>query len=534
MTRSWARRQCALAIIALGLADARAGAQREPGRDRPNLVVLVTIDQFRGDYLDRFGPQLTGGLARLARGGAWFTDAHHDHAITETAPGHATLLSGRYPRSTGITMNRAGVEDSLSPLLDSARGDGASPRRFVGTTLVDWMRAKDPRTRVLSVSMKDRGAILPVGRSRSDVYWYAVDGRFTTSRYYRDSLSSWVRAFNARHMAYGYAGRSWTLLLPGSAYPEPDTIPIEGGGIENVFPHRIPADSVQAASLLRLTPFIDEMTLAFALEGVRALGIGADSAGARRSDLLAVSLSGTDVIGHRYGPDSREIHDQVLQVDRLLGRFLDSLYRLRDSTRVTVVLTSDHGVGTIPELAASCIQPTPVRVALRDFYRAWDSSLMAVKVASGAFDFDPPTVMMDRAAFRAAGVNADSVLGAFASQLREEFGVARVDRFPAILADTLRDPIARRWGHQFPATAPIELVVTLTRGSTWGGNIASHGSPYNYDSHVPLIFYGAGIRPGRRADAVQTVSLAPTLAELLGTPPLERVDGVSLRAALLP
>src|SRR5712671_6834153 len=112
----------------------------------PSLIVLITIDQFRDDYLDRFGPQLRGGLARFSRGGAWFTNAHHDHAITETAPGHATLLAGRFPRSTGITMNRVGVEDDSAQLLDGAYGLGASPKRFVGTTLVDWLRTADARS----------------------------------------------------------------------------------------------------------------------------------------------------------------------------------------------------------------------------------------------------------------------------------------------------------------------------------------------------------------------------------------------------
>ncbi|HMI55265.1 MAG TPA: alkaline phosphatase family protein, partial [Gemmatimonadaceae bacterium] len=154
-----------------------------PPSSPPTLIVLITVDQLRDDYLDRFAPQLRGGLARLARGGAWFTNAHHDHAITETAPGHATLLSGRFPRSTGITANRVGVDDNSAPLLIAPKGPGASPRRFQGTTLVDWLRAKDSRSRALSVSMKDRGAILPVGRSRAEVYWYYPDGEFTTSKY---------------------------------------------------------------------------------------------------------------------------------------------------------------------------------------------------------------------------------------------------------------------------------------------------------------------------------------------------------------
>jgi len=509
------------------LVTARALGAQAPAVSRPSLVVLVTIDQFRGDYLERFAPQLTGGLARLTRGGAWFTDAHQDHAITETAPGHATLLSGRFPRSTGIMMNEIGVQDSSASLIAGGVGPGASPRRFNGSTLVDWLTAHDRRTRALSVSMKDRAAILPIGRTKADVYWYSPDGRFTTSRYYRDTLPDWVNAFNARGLPRRMAGRTWSLLLADSAYHERDSVSIEGAGKDFTFPHRLPDDSVAAASLLRVSPFIDELTLALALHGLQALSLGRGP----QPDVLAISLSGTDVIGHRFGPDSREIHDQVLRVDRMLGAFLDSLYRLRDSASVVVVLAADHGIGTIPELA-STTDPMPARVQLGDVVDSLRASLKADRLDPRVLDIEPPVVLADRDALRRAHVSVDSALDSLAAVLRRQPGIARVDAFRALLADTLRDPIARRWSHQFPANARIELVITLTPLSTWGGNVASHGSPYDYDSHVPLVFYGAGIVPGRHGEFVRLVDLAPTLASLLGVQPTEPIDGVPLRTAL--
>jgi predicted AlkP superfamily pyrophosphatase or phosphodiesterase len=504
------------------LAGRDAAAQRGP-RERPTLVVLVTVDQMRGDYLDRFAPQLRGGLARLARGGAWYANAHHDHAITETAPGHATLLSGRFPRSTGIMMNSIGVADSLAPLV-TGQGWGASPRRFAGTTLVDWLHTDDARSRALSVSMKDRGAILPVGRSKSEVYWYSPDGQFTTSRYYRDSLPPWVKAFNARHLPQRYADTAWTLQLADSAYPEPDSVSAEGNGVGVVFPHLLPFDSLQAANAVRGTPFMDELEVAFALHGIEALALGRGP----QTDLMALSLSATDLVGHRYGPDSREMHDQMLRLDRVLGTFMDSLYRLRDSSRVLVVLTGDHGAGTMPGLAPATMRPPPTHVSLRDLVASFDSSLVAAKLGPRAIEVDE-FVLADRAAFTRAGVNADSVLAVLAARIRAVPGVARVDDFRRLLADTLGDPIARRWAHQFPANARVELVVTLTPLSLWGSAIASHGSPYDYDSHVPLIFYGPGVRPGRHAEFVRTVDLAPTLAAMLGVQPMERVDGRDLK-----
>ena len=502
----------------------------QPAPKRPSLVVLITIDQMRADYLDRFAPQLHGGLARLVRGGARFTDAHQDHAITETAPGHASLLSGRFPRSTGIMMNRIGVDDANAPLTAGAYGTGASPKRFIGTTFADWLRAANARTRTLSVSMKDRGAILPIGRSKSDVYWYSADGRFTTSTYYRDALPTWVNGFNDRQLPQSYAGKSWTLLLPDSAYAEKDSVPVEGGGVDVVFPHRLPSDRIDAGSLVRATPFMDDIVLAFALHGVSSMALGTTST---QTDLLAISLSATDVIGHRYGPDSREIHDQILRVDRALGGFLDSLYTLRDSTTVTLVLTGDHGIGTIPELAPERMQPRPTRVKLYGLLPPLIARMVAAKVDTNAIDLDEQILLMNRTMFKNQAF-ADSLVDAFAVAARQQPGVSRVDRFRALIADSLTDPIARRWAHQFPATVQIELVITLTKFSTFGGNVASHGSPYDYDSQVPLIFYGAGISAGVHSEFVRTVDIAPTLAALVGVKIGERLDGVALSVGSRP
>lgn len=490
---------------------------------KPRLVVLITIDQFRADYLERYGNQLQGGIARLARGGAHFADAHHDHAITETAPGHATLLSGRFPRSTGIMMNAIGVEDETAPLVANGYGPGASPNRFRGTTLVDWMTAADRRTRTLSVSMKDRGAILPVGRAKTDVYWYSIDGRFLTSSYYRKDLPTWVKEFNNRQMVAGFAGKSWSLLLPDSAYAEKDSVPIEMSGRGVTFPHQLTDDVIDAGANIRITPFIDDMVLAFALHGVESLKLGAGA----QTDLLALSLSATDVIGHNFGPDSREMHDQVLRVDRAVGTFLDSLYTLRDSSTITVVLTGDHGVGTIPELAPSSVQPPPRRVSLAPVIPALRAKLRELKVDTFAIETDMNIVLADRRAFRRPA-DFEAAMSFFLERIRAVPGVARADCFQTLLADTATDVIARRWAHQFPATSNVEAVITLDPLSTWGGNIASHGSPRDYDSHVPLIFSGFGVKPGKRPQFVRTVDLAPTLAQLLGVKPLEPIDGVAL------
>src|SRR2546425_4646534 len=272
---------------------------------KPRLVVVITVDQLRPDYLDRYRSQLTGGLGRLLRQGAYFADAYQDHAITETAPGHSTILSGRWPAPTGITRNLAGVQDQSAPLI-GVTGPGASPTHFRGTAFFDWLKAADPGARALSVSGKDRGAILPIGRAKERVYWY-VGGFFTTSRYYADSLPTWVRVFNGQRVPFRAAGTQWTLFLPERDYPEPDSAAYENQGRDFLFPHRLPADSGPSALAFIATPPMDSLTLPFPPAGGRALQLGGRSA----TDLVAGGVATTDYVGHPDGPGCPRVPDQV-------------------------------------------------------------------------------------------------------------------------------------------------------------------------------------------------------------------------------
>ena len=514
-----------LAVAGLGLPHSSPAA-------RPRLVVVITVDQLRPDYLERFRPQLIGGLGLLLRGGAVFTDAFQDHAVTETAPGHSTILSGRVPAHTGIIRNLAGVQDSSAPLL-GVRGPGASPARFRGTAFFDWLHAAQPAARALSVSRKDRAAILQLGRAKQQVYWYQA-GSFTTSRYYADSLPGWVRAFNAQRIPFKLAGAIWTPLLPAADYPEPDSEPYEHAGHDFTFPHRLPADSVQAADTLIDVPTMDSLTLAFALAGVRALGLGGRGA----TDLLAVSLSTTDAVGHLYGPESREIHDQVVRLDRYLGWFLGQLLVRYGAGGVTIVLTADHGVTPYPEWARAHGHPEARRVSLDSVLRDVNRELDERAGGADWLVFDTGMLLApDRAKLAAAGVNADSVIAAVAARVRAVPGVARVQSFAELArADTLGDPVTRRWRHQVPEGAGVELVVTLKPYSVWshGAPIAEHGQPTDFDAHVPLIFWGKGFQREEYGGRVRTVDIAPTLARLLDLTPGEPLDGRPLADALAP
>ncbi len=482
----------------------------------PRLVVFITVDQFHPDYLARYRSEFTGGLKRLLDGGAYFTDAFQDHAITETAPGHATTMSGRYPSSTGITRNLLGVNDPRWPLIGAPRDLGAAPFRFRGTTLTDWLVAKDPRTKVLSVSQKDRAAILPIGRSKQQVYWYGSNGTFTTSTWYADTLPTWVQRFNARRIPARAAGTEWTLLRPASEYAEKDSVPIENFGRNLVFPHQIPADTARAEAFYIIFPMMDALDAAFALDGAATLGLGQGP----QTDLLAVSFSATDQIGHRFGPESREIHDQILRLDRTLGRFIDSLYQLVDSSQVVFALTADHGVDPIPELHGHIrVDMAPAMVATRAAIAKAGGDTTAIDLESGAFFAEP--------AVRAVAMDA------FIRAARQIPGVARVDRFDQLdQVDTTKDAVARRWLHMFPDDLEPQVVVTLAAGDIWDYPIvATHGSPHDYDAHVPMIFYGPPFKPGRYGGEVRVVDMAPTLAAVADVKPTERLDGHVLEAA---
>ncbi|MGH7709759.1 MAG: alkaline phosphatase family protein [Gemmatimonadaceae bacterium] len=497
----------------------------------PRLVVFLTVDQLRPDYFKIFDSQLTGGLGRLARGGggAVFLNGYQDHANTETAPGHASTLSGRFPRSTGIVANAAGVEDSSAPLIGDL-GTGASPYRFRGTTLIDWLVAKTPASRALSVSRKDRGAILPLGKAKEHVYWYS-GASFTTSTYYRDSLETWVNAFNARRLPQRYAGTTWDLLLPAAAYPEPDSVATESAGRNFVFPHPFPTDSAPAAAALPETPMMDDVTLAFALAGLQALSLGAsDSA----TDILAVSLSSTDAVGHRYGPDSRELHDQIVRLDRALGAFLDSLFVLRDSSRIVIALTADHGVTPVPGSKSRYPNGGAGFVDLAPTLRAFFTPLRMRGLNNAAIDFSIDMLFIDRAVVTQHGLNPDSLGRAFAEVVRKVPGVQRADLVSELARrDTTRDYVARRWLHMLPPDLPAVVTVTLKPYWLWAGiPIATHGSPHDADARVPIIFWGSGVKPGTYTRAVRVVDMAPTLAAILKVSPLERLDGQALREVM--
>src|SRR5580692_4600475 len=308
------------------------GAQNSAPPQPPKLVIAIVIDQFRYDYLTRFHSEYTGGFKRFFEHGAVFTNAHYEHVPTVTAVGHSTFLSGATPAMSGIIGNEwwdraskkrvSSVSDDGCTLL-GATGEGSSPKRMLQSTLGDEMKMSGKGGKVVGVSIKDRAAILPSGHMANGAYWFdGKTGNFVSSTYYFDALPEWVTQFNASRPGNQYVGKTWMGKTMAST---PDA---------------------KFYAALDATPFGNELILQFAEKAIVAEKLGTGS----KVDLLTVSFSANDYVGHALGPDSDEAHDMALRVDKLVGELIRAGEAQAGVGRVLVVLTADHGVSPVPEL----------------------------------------------------------------------------------------------------------------------------------------------------------------------------------------
>jgi hypothetical protein len=492
---------------------------------------MVVVDQFREPYLERYGDLFKGGLRRLLDQGRVYTNATHDHANTETAPGHATLSTGVYPMRHGIVANEwaertatgwaevSNVGDSTVGIVGQPGQPGVSPRPLLRSGLADWILAADPRSQVASVSGKDRGAVLPAAHAKGHVYWFqSATGRFVTSTYYRDRDPAWADDFTARVLPTYMRDSVWANQTPTGALARtmPDSQPYEGNGVNTFFPHRFSVEGQPGGfwNWLASTPMLDAVTLDFAETMVRSLGLGRDDA----PDFLNVSLSQTDRVGHAYGPLSREQLDNLLRLDRELGEFFEFLDQTVGAGRWSVGLSADHGALSAPETLPQTGEPA---VGHR-----------TTAVERAALD----TILADAA--RAA--TEPGTPAKVATALKRLPIVAEVYTHAQLLRGTPSDSfalLARRSLYRGRAAAEFSkygVEVRFVPGLLSGARGTSHGTPYWYDRHVPMIFMGAGIKPGRDDTRAATVDFAPTLARLLRLRAPGDLDGRALRGVVGP
>lgn len=519
--------------VALALAGASAAPRQHAAAARPRLVLFISVDQMRPDYLERFGSLFAGGFKTLSERGAIFTNARYRHANNETGPGHAVLLTGRLPRSSGIVMNEWWdralrrvvnvVEDPVHVAV-GGEGRGASPANMIGFTLGDALKHDSPGSRVVGVALKDRAAILLAGRRADAAYWYeAANGRFVTSTYYMRQAPAWLDALNARRIPDSWAGRLWERLLPDEGvylrFAGPDAVEGEFDRTDTVFPHAVrgrPPDPLFYEDFRR-TPMADELTLEVALAA-----LDAHEASTRGvTDLLAVGFSATDVIGHAYGPDSQELMDQMLRLDRTLGRLFDAVGQRVGLEHTIVVLSSDHGVMPLVEVArrrshrARRVRPEELRApVLRALAQRFGPGAEAIVA-----HLDPPNAWLDERALGARGLRRADVEATVRRALLGTGVVEAVYTARELLGDPPRDDpfFLLHRNALYPPRSPDligrfkEYVYVNDRPGGTG-----HGSAYDYDRHVPIVFMGPGIRPGRYDQSCGPEDIAFTLARLIG------------------
>jgi predicted AlkP superfamily pyrophosphatase or phosphodiesterase len=534
-------RRAAAPVIALLLAAPGAPQSAGSTSNGVRLVLVLAVDQLRPDRLDA---SLPGGLGLLAREGRSFSEAMLAHGITETCPGHAAMLTGRHPAAAGIPSNEffdpatgevvycAG--DAREDALELGGLGGLSPRALRATALGDWMKEARPESRVFAVAGKDRGAIMLGGARADGAFWYRSGSppRFTTSRYYRGALPAWVEAWNGEDApADGFLAHLPERWEHGPIEPAlgEDDFPGEATRLSRTSPHPLrDGDLATFGEQLYLSPYLDVVTLDFARRLVEEERLGSGPA----PDLLAISLSATDGVGHLYGPDSHEARDALRRLDEALGAFLSFLSERVGGGALLVALTSDHGVLPLPEWLArrgEAICPDPRaragvrRVGLGLLAHLW-WRLAPLRPAQWV-RFAGAQILLRRDVAAAREVPLERVAQETRSYLESWPEIAHVWTETEI--GNGRGEIAELYRRSFVPGRSGDMVVQVARGCLVSpyDTGTSHGSPYEYDRRVPLVFFGAGVGPGVVTAPVATVDLAPTLAALLGVATPAGLDG---------
>ena len=480
---------CALAAVCL------AGAAPK----KPRLVLTIVVDQFRYDYLTRFRSEYSGGLARLLTQGAVFTNAGYIHVPAITAVGHSTILTGATPSMSGIVGNDwydrdeavrvSSVSDAKTQLLGGS-GPGSSPNRLLVSTVGDELKmAGGGKPRVIGVSLKDRAAILPSGHMADGAFWFdPKTGNFVSSSYYYKELPPWVQEFNAPRPADKYRGVTW-------------------------LGHKLPEDSARLYAALEATPFGNDLIEAFTEQA-----LAAEQLGTREStDLLTVSFSSNDYVGHSYGPDSPEVRETALATDRQLERLFQAVERQVGAGNYLVVFTADHGVAPVPEVNAARKMPGG-RIDPKVLPAAVQESLVRKygegEWVAGAWGL---AIYLNQGLVARKNLDLGEVERTAAAAVQALPHVFRVYTMQQMmqgggLADSITVKVAN--GFHLRRGPDVELIPD-PYWMVGTGTGTGHETPYSYDTHVPVIFMGAGIRPGRYNMSILVNDIAPTLATML-------------------
>jgi hypothetical protein len=532
------------------------------------LILQITVDQLRGDlpvrYYERLGQ---GGLRYLLDQGTWYSNAQYQHANTETIVGHATLATGAFPSAHGMVANvwldrrtdelAYNIEDpryrlltagasvdkktEIDPTQKAARTDGRSPRSILVSTFSDELFVSNGgRSKIFAVSVKDRGAV-PMAGHAGKAFWFSKKaGQFVTSSYYYEHYPGWVMEWNAKRLADRYRGTSWELLNERSSYVfgEADDRPYEGDmdGFGRTFPHPYGTDPKTYYTRLTLSPAGDELTVAFAKTLIEKEQLGRNTV----TDYLSVSLSSTDYVGHVFGPSSLEEEDNILRLDRTLADLIGYVNREVGLENTLIVLSADHGGPEAPEYMASLGMETgrltPKRVDEEPIIQALKRRF---GIAQGLFIiYRHPYVYLDREVIADRGLTLAEVERALATELMKIDGIAAAVPSSELLKGDLPDtPLIRQIRRNFhPKRSGDIYVVQEPYWFLFSHDAvplaAMHGSPWRYDTFVPILFAGADIPAQRISRLTHPADIAPTLSNYLGIKPPAGSVGVPLYEVL--
>lgn len=532
------------ALLAAGLLASCASSPAPASK--PKLIVFIAIDglpqrQVTG-YREQLGPD---GFNRFLQRGAWFADAHYGYAFTVTAAGHATMLTGAYPHRTGIIGNEwrdpqtgemvyctgdtsaTYIGNTTKPL------DGTSPKNLKVETVGDVLRRADPRSKVIGISGKDRGAILPAGKTGTAYMYMGGSGQFASTTFYMPQHPAWVNEFNARKLADRYFKTEWKALLPDAAYgpslPDgqawfkvPGKLPMLMGAPADEKPN-----GAYYTALLR-SPFVDAMSLEFARAAIAGEGLGKDDA----PDILSISLSGHDYVNHQYSAESRLSHDHFLHLDRMLQDFFRDLDATVGRDNYVAVLTADHGFTPAPETSQQQGRDAgrlSMSATLAKVNAALEQRFNTPKLA---LYFSASALVVDKKLIAQRGLDADAVIeAARAALLTEPVVVAAYTRKELAAKSRVGAPffdqMVKSWHRD--VSGDVQYALKPYWISTSSSSVTTHGSPHPYDTNVPILMWGPSwIKPGRVDARVEEADVAPTLAKLLGIAPPATAEGKPL------
>lgn len=484
----------------------------------PKLVLAIVIDQFRYDYLLRFRDDYNSGLKRLMDHGAVFTDAHYIHATTVTAVGHSTFLSGATPSVSGIIANEwfdrelgrrvTSVSDPKTKIVGGIAGlEGSSPRKLVTSSVADELKMRFPGSHVIGVSIKDRSAILPAGHMADAAYWYDNDSNhWVTSTFFRADLPEWAKQVNDRKYYQRTVGASWFPFDDKNGSGKPFCTMAAGG-------------DVRFCGSIEATPWGNEMIEEFAEAALAGEQLGKHAT----TDILAVSFSSNDYVGHAVGPDDPAVRDISIRTDRLLGKLFDFVEKNVGMADTLVVLTADHGVAPVPEVNEMRHMPGG-RLSEPALARAINDALVK-RFGPGKWLMPAPayTPYLNLELIRASKLDPAEVQKTVAEAALQQPHIARAYTRADLLAGRVqRDNIGNAISVSFYGPRSADAYILPEPYYLFDATGTTHGTPYDYDNHVPLIFMGEAIKPGRYTAPVTINDVAPTLADLLG---VERPSG---------